>query len=212
MQFWISVVKVIIVLFLTSATVADVLYDYSIPKENVIGAVGDNTASMVATLKIIKSEYHPKCVPQGRSFISTSYKSFYRYCPGVSQLVKKCSEIVSFIDASPKFLTELERTNVNERYGRKPIPAGSTRWDGIQIMIESIVNQIPVINEALRKYRVSNRHLNPPERLCETCYRLPLLHIVLCQLRDFTINVQDRTASIELIITFYYSLRKFCTE
>ena len=206
--------KVIIVLFLTSATVADVLYDYSIPKENVIGAVGDNTASMVATLKMIKFESLPKCVPHGcfAHLFQQAIRVSIDTCPGVSQLVKKCSEIVSFIDASPKFLTELERTNVNERYGRKPIPAGSTRWDGIQIMIESIVNQIPVINEALRKYRVSNRHLNPPERLCETCYRLPLLHIVLCQLRDFTINVQDRTASIELIITFYYSLRKFCTE
>jgi hypothetical protein len=41
----------------------DTIFDYSIPKEGVVGTVGDNTTSMVVTPKEIQEDYNSEALP-----------------------------------------------------------------------------------------------------------------------------------------------------
>ena len=67
----------------------------------------------------------------------------------VRDIVSECEKMVEFIDSSPKLLAVLEKMVTDGVFGHKPIPAGATRWDGIQVMLQSVLDQVPTINRAL---------------------------------------------------------------
>ena len=90
--------------FWAAGTVLDALYDYQIPKQNVVGAVGDNTASMVHTLVQI-SEYHTSAFPHGcfAHLLQRAILTAVEGTPSVYDIIKECSSLVRFTVAARNF-------------------------------------------------------------------------------------------------------------
>jgi hypothetical protein len=73
----------------------------------------------------------------------------------MKEIVQEAHIVVIFINNSPKCLELLESTSLTVNgckiTGHKPVPKCTTRWDFIHIMLDSILDQLFVINHTLRE-------------------------------------------------------------
>lgn len=207
--------------FWASGTVMDILYSFQCPKDNIIGAIGDNTASMVATLQELSRDY-TNCFAHG-CFAHLLQRAIYASLKDspILDLLNEAKHIVSFIHSSPKFLTLLKSVELDSNMlpgkkitGHKPTPPGSTRWDGLQIMLGSLLDQITHINRALHEYQLLNpTNSSIPNEFSPQFQQHKIsIYETLSVLRSVTVQSQNREAHIGFVIPFYYYINNYCTE
>lgn len=182
-------------------------------KNKMASFCGDTTQAMLNGL----NEISKKCVD---SFVTPCACHVIRLClqdgctqERIDSLLKRTKAITTYFSQSPLGLDTLKRTTINGVTGSKPKSPGATRWDSQLQMIQSVMNQIQIINQTIVTIKKSGRckiRIKPFKSEDEEL--MNELFEIFSDVKNILLDLQERDASISLIIPTFYILKMKCQE
>jgi len=195
----------------TSTMVDDILEDFAIT-DSVGGVVGDATNSMISAINLIVGNTNRRMHLCTNHVFQRAMVVSYENVGAISESIQRIKRIVKFIKNSPKFLSLLCDTVVNGVRGSSPVIMNKTRWNSLKLMLDSVKDQLYMINSALILYKRNFHHDQNVQALPSfnefDFHFIQVISPVLAYFNDWNLLWQENTTSISYLIPSYNDIHR----